>query len=376
MARICAARGAAGCTRVTGIRSGKRQGEGKVSFAAHRLRHRRRGRVRLDRGHRGDRSQARAGHFDGDGRLGLRLEPRRGPERPEPARPEGLGRRRPGGRLPRWSRSPISTAAATCAVAGPRSSARPAIRRTRRRTRSTTRAAGRVRAGHGLLLGHRVAEVHPEPRLRHGPIPAGQHGAAASADQPVGRWTTRSRPRTRTRSGSARAASTTPRTARSSSTSTGTRSTSRRTSTSAARGGGDQRGLRRLLGGHDTEVVRAEPRPAAARPTRPASPTGTRPRTTRRRRTACGASTGTCTTPRTSSARSTRTAGSGRVRSGTSGTRSAHVRSPTPSSSRASSTSRARRWRSSPAGPSRLRSASTARRRRTRCARSSSRAGS
>ena len=72
--------------------------------------------------------------------------------------------------------------------------------------------------------------------------------------------------------------------------------------------------------------------------TRPASPTGTRRPTIRRRRTACGGSTRTCTIRRTSSARSTPTGGSGRERSGTSATRSATC-GPTRSSSKGSSTS-------------------------------------
>ena len=116
---------------------------------------------------------------------------------------------------------------------------------------------------------------------------------------------------------SARAASTTPRTPRSSSTSTATRCRTTRCPASARpRRRRHRRGLRRLPGRDRVRALRADA------PTSRASPTGTRRRTRRRCRTACAASTATSTIRRTSSARSTPTARSGRVRCGTSTRRS------------------------------------------------------
>ena len=73
---------------------------------------------------------------------------------------------------------------------------------------------GRVRAGDGLLLDHRGAEVHPEPRLRRR-SPARSTTSRRTSASTSGASTTRSRPTIRrTSCASARAASTTPRTPR------------------------------------------------------------------------------------------------------------------------------------------------------------------
>ena len=70
-----------------------------------------------------------------------------------------------------------------------------------------------LRAGHGLLLGHRGAEVHPAPRLRrHAPAPSTRNRRTSGSTS--GAWTTRSRGTSTTCCGSARAESTTPRTRR------------------------------------------------------------------------------------------------------------------------------------------------------------------
>ena len=144
----------------------------------------------------------------------VRAEPGAEPRRRVAHRPEGLRRRRPGGGVPR---RPADE---------PRRQRLPA-RRLRERLQRDRQprvladehvrlhaAPGRVRAGDGVLLDHRGAEVHPEPRLR-------RRRAARSTTEPQdvrinqSARTTRSRPTTRrTSSASARAASTTPRTPR------------------------------------------------------------------------------------------------------------------------------------------------------------------
>ena len=104
----------------------------------------------------------------------------------EPDRPEGLGRRRSGGGLPRRH------------AHEPRRQRLPArgLGRHRQRDREPGvladehvplhAAPGRVRAGDGLLLDHRGAEVHPEPRLRTVACGRSTMDPQRAADQPVG----------------------------------------------------------------------------------------------------------------------------------------------------------------------------------------------
>src|SRR5215210_5160932 len=119
-------------------------------------------------------------------RVGLRLEPGRGPERPVTDRPERLGDRSSGRRIPQGDADRPGRK---------RVPARPLGADRQRDGQSGLLAdehlrlqpkAGRVRAGDGVLLDHRVPEVHPEPRLRHRRLPSGEHGVAARPDQPVG----------------------------------------------------------------------------------------------------------------------------------------------------------------------------------------------
>ena len=155
---------------------------------------------------------------------------------------------------------------------------------------------GRVRAGDGVLLDHRGAEVHPEPRLRHD-APRDRQPAAAGPHQPARRGQlVRDRPpdaraplrqgrrrRRRGRGGDpARVRARDPLVAE--------------LQLRLRAGGRDQRGLRRLLGRDRLRRRLASASACRSWSRSRAWPTGTRPRTPAGRCTACGGSTRTCTT--------------------------------------------------------------------------------
>ena len=273
---------------------------------------------------------------------------RLGPRQPGPHRPEGRRLRGAPGRIPTVRLTNLDGSGFL----------RGDLGRDHRRDREPRLLAdehvplqpqpGRVRAGDGVLLDHRGAEVHPVPRLPDGrPAPAGQRRAAAAPDQPVRhRQLVRDDPQGRDppRQGRSRRRGgrrgDPPRVRPRDPFRAGLRVLVRR-------GRRDQRRLRRLLGRD-----RLAARPRAARPAGVARPG-------LRRGLGCGlvrpdraalpaaARRGAEVTRTTSSGRSTPTGGSGRRRSGRSAPRSG-ASGPTGRSFSASSASTTARCRHSP----------------------------
>ena len=127
------------------------------------------------------------GRVDGH-RLGLRLEPGAESRRRVAHRPEGRGQCGSRGRVPRRRADRTSTAAAI-------SAATIAMRGQRDRQPGVLgdehvplhAPSGRVRAGDGVLLDHGGAEVRAQPRLRRDASPRDRQRVAARAHRPVGR---------------------------------------------------------------------------------------------------------------------------------------------------------------------------------------------